>query len=352
MTINLEKSLEIDAPIDQVYEQWSDFNAYPRFMPHVREVQPLDGNRWTWQAERDGQSATWHVDITGQEPGQSISWRTSSPDVNSTSSVQLTALDDGARTGVLFTSHYPQGVGPSNTALQIAAEMEQGLARFAALLAGTSTATATEADQDDQPDQGIQTKTLGQPDTDDAKADDQAPIAHLEQTLETATDALVGSVIKAFDSPLTQWGQMIWDMEKQFTDFIWGNLDNRRVSAFSGPGTWSPSFAMERQGDLLLASADLPGYTSDHLHVEIRDGRLLVSGERQLPVEDGHPDRVGVGREERFKVSIGLSAPVDSQHVDARLTERGRLEISLPIKQATAQAEPAKLTADTAFWGT
>lgn len=348
MTINLEKSLEIDAPIDQVYEQWADFNAYPRFMPHVQEVQPVDGPHWRWQAESEGQSDTWDVEITGQEPGRSISWRTRSPAFNSTSSVQLTPLDDGARTKVLFTSHYPQGVGPSGTAMQIAAEMEKGLAQFAALLTGGAS-FATQGDD-------IQTRALGQVDDGPESERDSnagpARIADLEQTLETASDALVGSVMKTFDTPLMQWGQWLWDVEKQFTDFIWGNLDNRRISAFNGPGNWQPSFEIERQGDMLLASAALPGYTSDHLHVEIRNGRLLVSGERSTSEDEESQSQRS---EERFNVSIGLSEPIDSQNVDARLSEDGRLEISLPIKLAAPEeVDPdnaGQSKPETVFWG-
>jgi len=42
---SIEQSIEIDAPINTVYNQWTQFEEFPRFMEGVREVRHLDDKR-------------------------------------------------------------------------------------------------------------------------------------------------------------------------------------------------------------------------------------------------------------------------------------------------------------------
>ena len=47
-TITLNKSLFIEAPIEHVYDTWSNYENFPQFMSSVKSVQPLGGDRSHW----------------------------------------------------------------------------------------------------------------------------------------------------------------------------------------------------------------------------------------------------------------------------------------------------------------
>jgi uncharacterized membrane protein len=38
----IEKSIEVEAPFRTVYNQWTQFGEFPRFMEGVRQVEQLD----------------------------------------------------------------------------------------------------------------------------------------------------------------------------------------------------------------------------------------------------------------------------------------------------------------------
>jgi uncharacterized membrane protein len=71
----IEKSIEVDAPLSAVYNQWTQFEEFPRFMEGVREIRQLDDKRLHWKAEIAGKIKEWDAEIFEQIPDQRIAWR-------------------------------------------------------------------------------------------------------------------------------------------------------------------------------------------------------------------------------------------------------------------------------------
>jgi uncharacterized membrane protein len=71
----IEKSIEVEVPVNVAYDQWTQFEEFPRFMEGVKSVRQLDNTHLEWTAEIGGQEHTWEAEITHQEPDRLISWR-------------------------------------------------------------------------------------------------------------------------------------------------------------------------------------------------------------------------------------------------------------------------------------
>ncbi len=71
----LEDSIEIPAPINEVYRRWSDFEHFPQFMANVEEVSPRGGNRYRWVARIFGIKQEWDAEVVEKQPQRSIAWR-------------------------------------------------------------------------------------------------------------------------------------------------------------------------------------------------------------------------------------------------------------------------------------
>src|SRR5687768_14965538 len=71
----IEKSIEVDVPVRTAYNQWTQFEDFPRFMEGVREVRQLDDTHVHWVAEIGGKEKEWDAEITEQVPDQRIAWR-------------------------------------------------------------------------------------------------------------------------------------------------------------------------------------------------------------------------------------------------------------------------------------
>ena len=78
----IEKSIHITRPLRTVYDQWTQFEEFPRFMQGVREVRQIDDQHLLWRAEIGGREEEWEAEITHQEPDNRIAWRNTSGPYN------------------------------------------------------------------------------------------------------------------------------------------------------------------------------------------------------------------------------------------------------------------------------
>jgi uncharacterized membrane protein len=105
----IEKTFEIDCPVRTVYNQWTQFEEFPRFMEGVKEVQQIDDTHLHWRASIAGKEKEWDSEITEQVPDQRIAWRSTSGARNA-GSVRFEPLA-AERTRVMLTMEYePQGM--------------------------------------------------------------------------------------------------------------------------------------------------------------------------------------------------------------------------------------------------
>jgi uncharacterized membrane protein len=67
-------SIEVNAPLKAVYNQWTQFEEFPHFMEGVEEVRQ-EGEKWLfWRAKIAGRAKEWEAEITNQVPDQTIAW--------------------------------------------------------------------------------------------------------------------------------------------------------------------------------------------------------------------------------------------------------------------------------------
>ena len=75
---SIETSIDVNVPCRTAYNQWTQFEEFPRFMEGVREVKQLDDRRLVWRAEIAGKEKTWEAEISEQIPDARIAWHSTS----------------------------------------------------------------------------------------------------------------------------------------------------------------------------------------------------------------------------------------------------------------------------------
>jgi uncharacterized protein YndB with AHSA1/START domain len=77
-----EKFIEVNAPVEVVFDLYSDFESFPRWMKSVREVRRT-GRRYThWTADAPfGMDVEWEAETTRFEPNRKIAWRSVRGDI-------------------------------------------------------------------------------------------------------------------------------------------------------------------------------------------------------------------------------------------------------------------------------
>jgi uncharacterized membrane protein len=70
----IEQSIDVNVPVRTAYNQWTQFEEFPRFMGGVKEVHQLDDVRLHWRAEIGGREREWEARITEQIPDERVAW--------------------------------------------------------------------------------------------------------------------------------------------------------------------------------------------------------------------------------------------------------------------------------------
>src|SRR5215211_4306136 len=70
----VEKSIEVDVPVSTAYNQWTQFEEFPRFMEGVERVKQIDDTHLHWEAEIAGKREEWEAEITEQKPDERVAW--------------------------------------------------------------------------------------------------------------------------------------------------------------------------------------------------------------------------------------------------------------------------------------
>ena len=73
-----EHVITVDAPIREVYNQWTQFESFPFFMEGVETVVQGDDRTLHWTASIAGQERSWTALITDQTPDTRVAWKSTS----------------------------------------------------------------------------------------------------------------------------------------------------------------------------------------------------------------------------------------------------------------------------------
>jgi uncharacterized membrane protein len=76
-SIDFTKTLHIEAPVEKVFEFWSNFENFPKFMRNVLEVRKNRDDSWHWEVAGPlGARVQWDSTVTQLVPNEFISWAT------------------------------------------------------------------------------------------------------------------------------------------------------------------------------------------------------------------------------------------------------------------------------------
>lgn len=105
----VEQSIEVNAPLSTVYNQWTQFEEFPRFMDDVEEVRQVDDTHLHWVAKFGGSRHEWDSEITEQKPDERVAWRNTEGEEHA-GVVTFHRVDDATTRVMVQMDFVPQGV--------------------------------------------------------------------------------------------------------------------------------------------------------------------------------------------------------------------------------------------------
>ena len=105
----IDAVIDVNVPVRVAYDQWTQFEEFPRFMSGVESVKQTDDTHLHWVAKIAGIRKEWDAEITQQEPDQRIAWTSTSGALNA-GAVDFHRLDDNRTRVTLTMDIEPEGV--------------------------------------------------------------------------------------------------------------------------------------------------------------------------------------------------------------------------------------------------
>ncbi|MFC8921651.1 SRPBCC family protein [Cellulosimicrobium sp. NPDC057127] len=125
------QSVDVTVPVRTAYDQWTQFEEFPRFMEGVEEIRQLDATHTHWRTKIGGVEREFDAEITEQHPDERVAWNsTSGPDHAGV--VTFHRLSDAETRVTVQLDWSPEGVvEKAGDALQLDERRVKGdLARF------------------------------------------------------------------------------------------------------------------------------------------------------------------------------------------------------------------------------
>src|SRR5688572_27049162 len=105
----IQESVDVEVPVRTAYDQWTQFEDFPRFMEGVESVTQLDDTHLRWVAEIGGVRREWQAQIDEQHPDERVAWHATDGATNA-GAVTFHRLDERTTRVMLQLDFDPDGM--------------------------------------------------------------------------------------------------------------------------------------------------------------------------------------------------------------------------------------------------
>ena len=109
MTTNITESVDVDVPVGTAYNQWTQFESFPKFMEGVERIDQLSPTKTHWVTRIAGVQREFDAEITEQHPDERVAWVTQNG-THQAGVVTFHRISDTTTRVTLQLDHDPQGL--------------------------------------------------------------------------------------------------------------------------------------------------------------------------------------------------------------------------------------------------
>ncbi|MFI8100802.1 SRPBCC family protein [Streptomyces sp. NPDC086023] len=110
-------AVEVAVSVRTAYDQWTQFEEFPLFMPGVESVTQRAPDLTRWVVDLQGVRRTFDARITQQSPDERVAWTTVGGEVSHSGSVTFHPLGDTDCRLVVQLDFHPSGPAERTAAL-------------------------------------------------------------------------------------------------------------------------------------------------------------------------------------------------------------------------------------------
>ncbi len=88
------ETIDVDVPVTTAYNQWTQFEEFPRFLKHIESITQKNDTMLHWKVNVGGQVREFDAEIAEQHPDERVAWNSTGGEVDHAGVVTFHKLDD------------------------------------------------------------------------------------------------------------------------------------------------------------------------------------------------------------------------------------------------------------------
>jgi uncharacterized membrane protein len=108
MSTQVLDSIDVDVPVSTAYNQWTQFETFPKFMEGVERINQITPTKTHWVTKIAGVQREFDAEVTEQHPDERVAWTTENG-THQSGVVTFHRISDTTTRVTLQLDHDPQG---------------------------------------------------------------------------------------------------------------------------------------------------------------------------------------------------------------------------------------------------
>ena len=108
--VQIIESIDVDVPVRTAYNQWTQFESFPKFLDEVESITQLDDTHTHWKVRVGGVKREFDAEITEQHPDERVAWNSIGGDTDHSGVVTFHKLTDDSSRVTVQLDWAPEGV--------------------------------------------------------------------------------------------------------------------------------------------------------------------------------------------------------------------------------------------------
>ena len=108
MSTQVLDSIDVDVPVSTAYNQWTQFETFPKFMEGVERIDQITPTKTHWVTKIAGVEREFDAEVTEQHPDERVAWTTENG-THQSGVVTFHRISDTTTRVTLQLDHDPQG---------------------------------------------------------------------------------------------------------------------------------------------------------------------------------------------------------------------------------------------------
>lgn len=104
------ETIDVDVPVTTAYNQWTQFEEFPRFLEHIESIEQKDDTHLHWRVNIGGQIREFDAEIAEQHPDERVAWTSTGGDVDHAGVVTFHKLTDTSSRVTAQLDWEPEGL--------------------------------------------------------------------------------------------------------------------------------------------------------------------------------------------------------------------------------------------------